>query len=167
MGYRSEVIYAIQPTRNEESLEKWFVFLAEARNCPTTQHAMSMIDQSGEYEAMKESDLWWRGGMDSDNNAILIEFDNVKWYDSFDEVQSFTALMDMIGKDYEDYIHAAYIRIGEEEGDVETRYENEGYELARVVSYYQIESTNFDTADRHRRNVSTKPKQEEVSNDEL
>ena len=157
MGYRSSVVYAIEPS--PDSLDKWFVFLAEARNCPTTQLAMQMIDRGGEW-ADKPKEVWWRGGLDSKNNSILMEFEDTKWYDSFDEPKSFNALFDMIEQDYEDLINAGYIRVGEEQDDVETRHVNDGYELVRAISYYEVDGSSYQQCDFEqdeitRRSVST------------
>ena len=162
MGYRSSVVYAIEPS--PDSLDKWFVFLAEARNCPTTQLAMQMIDRRGEW-ADKPKEVWWRGGLDSKNNSILMEFEDVKWYDSFDNVISFKALLDMIEQDYEGLINAAYVRVGEEQDDVETRYVNDGYELVRAISYYEIDGSSYQQCDHEqeeitRRYVSTERMQD-------
>lgn len=161
MGYRSQVVYAIEPARKTATtpVDKWFVFLAEARNCPTTQLAMQMIDRGGEW-ADKPKEVWWRGGLDSKNNSILMEFEDVKWYDSFDEPQSFKALFDMIEQDYTDEIHAGYVRVGEEQDDIETYYVNEGYELVRGISYYEVDGSSYQQCDFEqdeitRRSVST------------
>ena len=122
MGYRSSVVYAIEPS--PDSLDKWFVFLAEARNCPTTQLAMQMIDRRGEW-ADKPKEVWWRGGLDSKNNSILME----------------------------------------EQDDVETRYVNDGYELVRAISYYEIDGSSYQQCDHEqeeitRRYVSTERMQD-------
>ena len=101
-----------------------------------------------------------RGGLDSKNNSILMEFEDTKWYDSFDEPKSFNALFDMIEQDYEDLINAGYIRVGEEQDDVETRHVNDGYELVRAISYYEVDGSSYQQCDFEqdeitRRSVST------------
>jgi len=166
MGYRSSVVYAIEPSRKSIEgrkeyipVDKWFVFLAEARNCPTTQLAMQMIDRTGEW-ANNPKEVYWRGGLDSKNNSILMEFEDVKWYDSFDNVISFNALFEMIEQDYTDDVHAGFVRVGEEQDDVETRYVNEGYEIVRAVSYYEVDGSSYQQCDFEqdeitRRSVST------------
>lgn len=133
MGYRSQVVYAIEP--HEKGRGEWAMFIAEAKAKPETQQAMSVI--LGDCKDIEYP--YWKGGLDSENESILIEFDDVKWYDSFDEVISFNALLDLAESYENERIDAAYIRIGEEEGDVETRYVNEGYELVRAYSFYEVD----------------------------
>lgn len=169
MGYRSEVVYSIQPKDTPEAQAKWFVFLAEARNCPTTKLAMEMIDRGGEW-ADNPKEVWWRGGLDSLHNSILMEMEGVKWYDSYDEPKSFSALFDMIDQDYDEDIDAAYVRDGEEDDDIESRYIGDGWELVQVRSYYELgEGCVYEECDHvqdetTRRNLSTnldKKRQEE------
>ena len=101
-----------------------------------------------------------------------MEFEDVKWYDSFDEVISFKALFDMIEQDYEDLINAGYVRVGEEQDDVETLYVNEGYELVRAISYYEVDGSSYQQCDFEqdeitRRSVSTNldsKRQQDVDN---
>lgn len=159
MGYRSEVMYTIEPKDTPEAHAKWYVFLAEARNCPTTKLAMEMIDRGGEW-ADKPKEVWWRGGLDSQHMAIMMEFEDVKWYDSYKEPESFRALFDMIEQDYEDDISAAYVRKGEDDDDIESRYIGDGWEMVRVVSYFEVDNSNYEECDHEqdevtRRSVST------------
>lgn len=156
MGYRSQVVYAIEP--HEKGRGEWAMFIAEAKAKPETQQAMSVI--LGDCKDIEYP--YWKGGLDSENESILIEFDDVKWYDSFDEVISFNALLDLAESYENERIDAAYIRIGEEEGDVETRYVNEGYELVRAVSYYEVDGSRFDSA-----NVDTSRQDKFTSKDFL
>ena len=65
---------------------------------------------------------------------------------------------------YTDHINLAYVRIGEEEGDLETYHVNEGYRLITTWSSYDYADVSFQETDEDRRNVSTKPKQEEKNN---
>ena len=156
MGYRSQVVYAIEP--KEKAKGTWTMFIAEAKAKPETQRAMSMIlDDCTDIEHP-----YWEGGLDSKNQAILMKFDDVKWYDSFDEVISFNALIDLAESYEDEAIDAAYIRIGEDEGDVETRYINDGYELVRAYSYYDIEGSRFNS-----KNVDTSRQDKFTSKDFL
>ena len=163
MGYRSQVVYAIEPNltivKNEEKAkDTWTMFIAEAKAKLETQQAMSMIlDDCKDIEHP-----YWKGGLDSENHSILIEFDDVKWYDTFDEVISFNALIDLAESYEDEAIDAAYIRIGEDEGDVETRYINDGYELVRAYSYYDIEGSRFNS-----KNVDTSRQDKFTSKDFL
>tara|TARA_R110000787_G_scaffold249426_1_gene355014 strand:- start:426 stop:734 length:309 start_codon:yes stop_codon:yes gene_type:complete len=89
-----------------------------------------------------------------------MEFEDVKWYDSFDNVISFKALLEMIEQDYTDDVHAGFVRVGEESDDIETYYVNEGYELVRAVSYYEVDGSSYQQCDFEqdeitRRSVST------------
>jgi hypothetical protein len=167
MGYRSQVVYAIEPDIDSEDkdvgLGKWRMFLAEARVQPKTAYAMSMIDNTGMHVAKDKK--YWTGGLDSKNNSIMIELLDVKWYDSYPEVESFKSLIELAESEgYTDHINLAYVRIGEEDGDVETYHVNEGYRLITTWSSYDYADVSFQETDEDRRNVSTKPKQKEKNN---
>ena len=149
MGYRSGVVYAIEPQTGDEALGKWTTFLAEARANPNTELAMSMIDNNKVHFGTP----FWTGGLDSKNHAILMQFEDVKWYDSYPEVTSLNALINLTEEEgYQGFINAAYVRIGEDQGDVETRYVEEGYALVMACSYYEIDASTFEKSDNNEEN---------------
>jgi len=119
MGYRSSVEYIIQ---HEEVLPdgkgetpQWALFISEAKVNPATKLAMDMVCHEGEFA--EEEDRWAVGGLDMESRSIHMHFDDAKWYDSFDEVISFKALMEM-AQQYPQ-LEGAYARKGEDDDDCE------------------------------------------------
>tara|TARA_R110002049_G_scaffold101690_1_gene246782 strand:- start:3962 stop:4372 length:411 start_codon:yes stop_codon:yes gene_type:complete len=135
MGYRSEVKIAIQCNKAVVGANAgWKTFLCEIAVNPDTKIA---------YEELTSSDLK-NCGIDEHTtvNRIWYEGDDVKWYDSYSDVQSWMALLE-VAQGYqhldEQLFSTAFIRIGEEDNDVETNYTSEGCELLSVYS-----SSSFD-----------------------
>lgn len=172
MGYRSEVAYAIQSTLEVDRQQRepvpdksgvWLLFLSEARVNPDTQMAMSMIDNDGKHF---EGDTFWEGGLDSENESIFMELSDVKWYDSYPEVVSLNALMDLAEKYYAAHgcISGSYVRIGEDSDDLEERhftYENAENNLIRTWHDFDAEEVRYGKSNG---NLTIK---KERSNDEL
>jgi len=118
MGYRSTVAYSIRfiPRLSEiqttdDEIEKakatFFTFLAEAK---------ANEDTAG---AFLDEDL----KVDEEKLAIYFFADNVKWYESYEDVKCHEALLDL-SKEWADdgdcsnpYIGGAFARIGEEMED--------------------------------------------------
>lgn len=62
-----------------------------------------------------------------------------KWYDNYTDVQMFTQLSDLL-RDDED-IDTAYIRVGEDDTDVETTYSGDNpYDLLELHRYVSVEA---------------------------
>ena len=103
MGYRSEVAYVIafedKPTLNE------FISLV-------------MLKGGREAEALKECQIEVSEGAFS---CYRINFyaDDVKWYDSYPEVEAHTWLYQYAVERFEDKCAYRFLRIGEEQGDIE------------------------------------------------
>ena len=141
MGYRSEVKIAIQCNTydtkklTEKAKTVWKTFLCEIAVNPDTKIA---------YEELTSSDCGYCG---IDEHRIWYEGDDVKWYDSYSDVQSWMVLLQVAqrylgeSESYKDeqLFSTAFIRIGEEDNDVETNYTSEGCELLSVYS-----SSSFD-----------------------
>tara|TARA_R110000823_G_C15863279_1_gene493424 strand:- start:365 stop:874 length:510 start_codon:yes stop_codon:yes gene_type:complete len=147
MGYRSEVAYAIQVDRQQrepvpDKSGVWFLFLSEARVNPDTQMAMSMIDNDGKHF---EGDTFWEGGLDSENESIYLRLSDVKWYDSYPEVVSLNALMDLAEKYHvaHDCISGSYVRIGEDSDDVEERHFTADASLLRTWCDFDAEEVRY------------------------
>lgn len=139
MGYRSEVGYVIkfedrifwseQATDEDKKItvkDLFNVFINDAKTNPKTKLAFDEAD--GDFK------------LDYDNLMIKFYADNVKWYESFEDVDCHEKLLDMA----EEYIDAqsendkygsvcisyGFVRIGEETEDIETRYGGyDGYDL--------------------------------------
>ena len=126
MGYRSEVAYAIQVDRQQrepvpDKSGVWFLFLSEAR------------------------DTFWEGGLDSENESIYLRLSDVKWYDSYPEVVSLNALMDLAEKYHvaHDCISGSYVRIGEDSDDVEERHFTADASLLRTWCDFDAEEVRY------------------------
>jgi hypothetical protein len=76
MGYRSEVAYKIK--FYEEA--QWNVFILEAKSKPETRVCF-------DDECLT---------VDYDNHAIMFYADDVKWYDSYEDVQCHHDLMHLV-----------------------------------------------------------------------
>jgi hypothetical protein len=112
MGYRSEVAYKIM--FYEEA--QWNVFILEAKSKPETRACF-------EDECLT---------VDYDKRAIMFYADDVKWYDSYEDVQCHHDLMHLVDE-YNDRAtsldkDAGYVggylfrRIGEAEEDIDTQH---------------------------------------------
>jgi hypothetical protein len=103
MGYRSEVAYVIafedKTTLNE------FISLV-------------MLKGGAEAEALKECQIVVQ---DNGRKECFINFyaDDVKWYDSYAEVEAHTWLYQYAVERFEDKCAYKFLRIGEEQGDIE------------------------------------------------
>lgn len=139
MGYRSEVGYVIQfedkiqwsDTATEEDKkitpkDLFNMLLNDAKTNPNTK--LCFDDDDGIFT------------MDSDKLLIKFHADDVKWYDSFDDVLCHEAFIDMV-QEYVDAqesndkykavcISYGFVRIGEEVEDIETKYGGyDGFDL--------------------------------------
>lgn len=81
--------------------------------------------------------------VEAEKNIWSLQIDDWKWYDTYTEIKAFESLWQHFAELEEEHekLHGAFVRIGEDEADIETRYINEGYELAQAHS--EIE-TYFD-----------------------
>ena len=151
MGYRSQVGYVIQfkkPVRfdsqrdQEKELDReyaknlFYTFLAETKARTQTAQAWDDEVKDGKYVNSGES-VKWGGALEVDYEQQLIKFraDDVKWYDSYPDVDCHNAMIDLAeeyiaGDDINettnernngDYMSYTFVRIGENADDVETR----------------------------------------------
>ena len=139
MGYRSEVAIIVQMDRPErdvkhsdKTIKDWHLFISELKANPKCEKAMK--------ELTKESGLIDYGGIDMKNCSLYAHFEDMKWYGSYSEVQSFQAILD-IAQEYIDQtkhqfkMSACFLRVGEEDGDLERdTWGEEGYDLAYISS---------------------------------
>ena len=105
MGYRSDVAYAIQ--FKDANALKEFVGL----------HAINEDTR----EALKECTL----ALEEDPNdcpALMFNESDVKWYDSFEEVQAHMKLIESVEEMFEDRAGYNFLRLGEEDDDNEHKY---------------------------------------------
>ena len=139
MGYRSEVAIIVQMDRPErdvkhsdKTIKDWHLFISELKANPKCEKAMK--------ELTKEGGLIDYGGIDMKNCSLYAHFEDMKWYGSYSEVQSFQAILD-IAQEYIDQtkhqfkMSACFLRVGEEDGDLERdAWGEEGYDLAYISS---------------------------------
>ena len=105
MGYRSDVAYAIQ--FKDANALKEFVGL----------HAINEDTR----EALKECTL----ALEEDPNeapALMFNESDVKWYDSFEEVQAHMKLIESVDEAFSDRAGYYFLRIGEDHDDNEERH---------------------------------------------
>jgi hypothetical protein len=139
MGYRSEVAIIVQMDRPErdvkhsdKTIKDWHLFISELKANPKCEKAMK--------ELTKEGGLIDYGGIDMKNCSLYAHFEDMKWYGSYSEVQSFQAILD-IAQEYIDQtkhqfkMSACFLRVGEEVDDIERdAWGEEGYDLAYISS---------------------------------
>ena len=142
MGYRSEVVIAVQMDNNdEESVKDWHLFIAELKTDSKCDSAMRELTK-------KDNQLDF-GGIDMKKCSLYVRFDNVKWYDSDEWVQSFERI---VGKashycnsgDFN--MSACFLRVGEDDDDIKSEYYGElGYELAYLTKpSIEVQDVTFD-----------------------
>ena len=69
---------------------------------------------------------------DAELVIVGLTYDSWKWYDSYPDIQAIEAIWSTLSA--EEGVDAAFVRIGEDNDDVETRYiGNDAFELASVV----------------------------------
>ena len=117
MGYRSDVAYTIRfvddhDTNNNQS---FYTFLAEVKTKPECAIALSEVEVSAKHQAFYFTAV------------------NVKWYESFPDVASHEALVNL-ACDWARQVHegtlncrigVAFVRVGEDITDVEERFEGD------------------------------------------
>ena len=129
MGYRSDVAYTIRfvddhDTNNEQS---FYTFLAEAKSNPKYQIALSEVT------------------IDERNQMFFFSASDVKWYESYSDVDSHMALVELA----EDWVRQVcegtlncrlgviFMRVGEDTSDTEER-ANGDYEWSWIQISRQI-----------------------------
>jgi len=111
MGYRSDVAYTIRfvddhDTNNDQS---FYTFLAEAKNNPKCQIALAEVE------------------VDYKRKRFSFTANSVKWYESYPDVMSHTALFDQAKDWCQQYLEGKlnctigmiFIRVGEDSNDIE------------------------------------------------
>ena len=125
MGYRSDVAYTIRfvhdhDTNNEQS---FYTFLLEAKANPKCQIALSEVE------------------IDHKKQAFYFSARDVKWYDSYPDVDSHMALVKQAEEWAEQVrqqtlhckIGVAFVRVGEESNDIEERFNGDyGYHWIQI-----------------------------------
>lgn len=140
MGYRSEVCLIVQTNDvTEENAKVWSMLWAEARNRPECALFLKYINKEPEYDYVT-------GGLDMANQCMRLEWSDVKWYETFDSVQSVEAFVNLVSEyigegegENQQPISMCYMRSGENDDDISFRAEGScGYELGYTYSGYEI-----------------------------
>ena len=126
MGYRSSVHLGI----NNSAVEEWLTHLA------TNPKAFEIANQHTE------------GGMIRTKDGLYLNWEYVKWYDGYPEVDQVEAFLSFLeDNDREDEF--SFIRLGEEFGDVENRGHSDDFEFYPVQSvevHFEVAEVKNETA---------------------
>ena len=116
MGYRSDVAYTIRfnSDHDENNKQSFFTFLAEAKARAAT--AACFLERE-----------WVEFVVDEARFRINFAADGVKWYESYEDVKCHEALIDLASEwasdaDNHSGIGYMFVRVGEENDDVEQKY---------------------------------------------
>ena len=134
MGYRSNVAYLILFDKKE------------------------VYDQfKAQYKLDDSFKLCWEDEANPSTSSVTLEFDeknlaikfnayDVKWYDDFDDVICHNKLLELASEYGDKYkgVTWSFVRIGEEQGDVETRYDDHSDEQYASDYLYPVSSIQFD-----------------------
>jgi hypothetical protein len=99
MGYRSQVKSVIYQTKDK--FDKFYKDNAEEINYFMHEFGCMSVAKKDNYE------------------VLFLDFDEVKWYDSFPEVIAWKAFL---AKAEEEGLHYEFVRLGEDDSDVEIDY---------------------------------------------
>jgi hypothetical protein len=125
MGYRSDVAYTIRfvddhDTNNSQS---FYTFLAEAKTKPECAIALAEVK------------------VDAKQQRFTFTAENVKWYETYPDVMSHTALVDLAcswaKQAHEGELHCkigvAFVRVGEDLSDIQEIFDgHHSYEWVQV-----------------------------------
>jgi hypothetical protein len=117
MGYRSDVAYTIRFVHDDDTNNKqsFYTFLAEAKANAATAACFS-----------EEERQWSEFEVDEAKFRINFHADDVKWYESYADVQCHEALLSLAkewDEDEDNHSEIAYmfIRVGEQMDDIEEK----------------------------------------------
>ena len=134
MGYRSRVAIGIQmnpdmvseldTTLTPEMMWKTFVTECKAR------HSIAFNNE------------WAQMEVHDDKYTMRFMHDDIKWYEGYDFVADFEGTLAIAQefneqyetKDHSELFDSAFVRIGEESGDVVTDYQGNGWEMFDAVT---------------------------------
>ena len=145
MGYRSEVCIAVQMDDiDEKSIKDWHLFIAELKTDSKCDIAMRELMNNKKHEG-----LGTENGIDMKNCSLYVFFEDVKWYESDEWVQSFNRIIGKASHYCEDDkfgMSACFLRVGEETNDIQEEcYGDMGYDLAYISTpYIEASELTFD-----------------------
>jgi hypothetical protein len=116
MGYRSEVKAVVYPTNRQQNKDKY----EQLRFLMGTTFKDVFDEWSNHFR--------W-----NDKQYVLVfEAEDVKWYETYPEVQRIEAFLDEV-RDLE--YETEFVRVGEEEGDIETNYSGDSEFMLGARTY--------------------------------
>ena len=146
MGYRSEVFIGVQMDdhEDEESIRNWHLFVAELKSDPKCDSAMKYLMNGNNGEGVDNDE-----GIDMKNCSLYVRFEDVKWYDTDEWVQSFNRIIGLASHYCDDPkfgMSACFLRVGEEATDiVQECYGDMGHDLAYISTpYIEVTDVKFD-----------------------
>jgi hypothetical protein len=153
MGYRSQVGYAIEfskqhyqgspdgyteemKVKDAYSKQLFYTFLAESKVKRETMKAWDDEVKDGLYvkTGIAPTSYGCELTVDEENQHIIFRAQDVKWYDSYEDVDAHNAMITLaedyisgneeernLGEENEEYMSYTFVRIGEESDDVECK----------------------------------------------
>lgn len=119
MGYRSAVTAVIYPDEPEDPMSH-----ALHKEYETEKYNALRVLMGTKFALLMESD--WFGDLaqwDDKNQRLVFEMQDVKWYDSYEDVKAFEAmLIEVTELGY----CSELVRVGEETNDIEHRHDGNG-----------------------------------------
>jgi len=133
MGYRSDVKIVVI-TSSKEAMDDLLAVYA----------MLPEVQKAGGFE-----ELGWERYELGEGRILTYEVNDVKWYDSYEDVQAITRLLEDVHtfnqERSEDVYAARFVRIGEEYNDIEV--ENYGgdyeYEISEMLPVYRFAEFNL------------------------
>mgnify|MGYP006279381319 FL=1 len=111
MGYRSEVKYVVSFKDPEQRAQ--FEQLVKHKGDEQLAQALDELDVCGRY--------------------LVARFDGVKWYPSYEDVQAHHKLMGYAREVFEDDAAWRFVRIGEEDNDIEVDSDDPNDDLWEIL----------------------------------
>jgi len=128
MGYRSDVTAIIYPAFDYEGAP------ATPEELTQRYETMKVIAAAQHANVFKEfgDSLWW----DDASKMLVLRCPDVKWYPIYPDVQAFEAMLSAFAD--LDYAYE-FVRIGEDDDDLERRSCNESYNVLRITRSVEID----------------------------
>jgi hypothetical protein len=114
MGYRSEVNYVVKFSSKDEP-EKAYAQFIKFYNW-VKRHTVTTKESSADYAGQKVLTGGWNLYWNVDEQTLCFEANDVKWYDSYADVQWHEQLLEQ-SKQYSCATHR-FVRVGEEHDDI-------------------------------------------------
>lgn len=137
MGYQSKVLMIITGTK-DDVLDAWVKFRLK-HPWVSTYNGMDPLLKNMSITVNTEGTHAW----------AVFKADDWKWYSGYedvDRVEDFWGWAEECSVSSESILQGCFIRIGENEDDIESRHFNDGYELAyvscNIESDYSFEPEN-------------------------